>query len=131
MKQHLKKLSPQSLIELFAQESAAREVVLLAGDPKGANRHFDKMADAYRELRSRGPEAQRLLLSLFDHSDSRVRADAAMYALEFAPTIAEPMLKSMEHLRGNVGASVYLVLDKWKRGTLKFSYPPSKAEDHS
>jgi hypothetical protein len=129
MKSALKQLSPESLVELFAEESAAREVVLRAGNPKGANRHFDKMVDAYRELRSRGPEAQRLLLPLLEHGDPRVRVDAAMYALEFAPETAEPVLKSMEHLRGNVGASVYLILENWKQGTLKFSYPRGETSD--
>jgi hypothetical protein len=123
MKQKLNQMSPQSLVELFAQESAAREILLEAGNPGGANKHFDKMANAYSELRSRGHDAQRLLLALFNHENPRVRADAAMYALEFAPQLAEPVLKSMEHLRGNVGASIYLILDKWKRGALQFSYP--------
>jgi Domain of unknown function (DUF2019) len=118
----LKHMSPQSLVELFATESTAREIVLEAGDPRGANKHFDKMVAAYRELRSRGAEALTLLLPLLDHEDPRVRADAARYALEFAPHLAERVLTSMEDLRGNVGASVYLILDKWRKGTLNF--PP-------
>jgi hypothetical protein len=122
----LTKMSSQSLVGRFADESAAPERLLKAGDPRGSNRHIDKMVDAYRELRSRGAEAQRLLLILLDHKNPRVRSDAAAYALEFA--LAEPVLSAMEELPGNVGASVYMILDDWRSGTFDLSYldKPSK-----
>jgi HEAT repeat protein len=115
-------LSSQSLVDLFASESAASAHWLDQLDPRRSNLHFDRSVVAYRELRSRGREAQRLLLSLLEHENPSVRADAACYALEFAPETALPILAAMEDFPGNVGAKVLFILDDWRSGEFDLSY---------
>jgi hypothetical protein len=122
MTKKLADLPSSSLVDLFARESVASAVALDEMNPRRSNLHFDRSVDAYRELRSRGPEAQRLLLSLLEHENPSVRADAACYALEFAPERALPVLTAMEDLPGNVGAKVVLFLDGWRSGRFDLSY---------
>jgi Domain of unknown function (DUF2019) len=122
MIQKLANLSSSSLVDLFASESAASALALDEMNPRRSNLHFDRMVDAYRELRSRGSEAQRLLLTLLSAGNLSVRADAACYALEFAPEHALPVLTAMEDLPGNSGAKVVLLLDGWRSGRFDLSY---------
>jgi hypothetical protein len=122
MTRKLADLSSSSLVDLFASESAARARFLDQLDPRRSNVHFDKMVDAYRELRSRGSEAQQLLLTLLDDKNLSVRADAACYALEFAPERALPVLTAVEDLPGNVGATVYMILYDWRSGRFDLSH---------
>jgi hypothetical protein len=118
----LKPLSLKALSELFVASSNARKLASKQLDPELGNEHFDMMANIYRELKSRGIDAQRSLLPLLDHGDPDVRCNAAALALEFAPSLAEPVLQSLRELHGFVGYDAGSILREWKAGRLQF--PP-------
>ena len=84
------------------------------------------MTNIYVELKSRGPTAQRSMLPLLNHADPEVRCNAAALIMEFAPSQAEPILRSLAQLDGFVGYEAEVVLEVWEQGELEF--PPYKAE---
>jgi hypothetical protein len=107
--------SSRDLVALFAEASIARNAAIMSAKAQLGNKHYDSMEHIYDELKARGPEAQRLLLTLLDHVEPCVRCDAAMYALEFAPEVAEPVLRSLESARGVPGYEAGLALRIWKK----------------
>ena len=117
----LEDLASSPLVDLLASVSAASARALDELNPRRSNLHFDRIVDAYRKLRSRGSEDQRLLLTLLSNDNLSVRADAACYALEFAPDRALPVT-AMEGLPGNVGAKVVFLLDGWRSGRFDLFY---------
>jgi Domain of unknown function (DUF2019) len=85
------------------------------------NRAADCIARIYRELRSRGPEAQRLLLPLLNDPRTGVRGWAAAHALEFEPSAGEQVLQALAKDRpGLRGFSAEMTLREWRAGRLKF-----------
>jgi hypothetical protein len=116
-----KQVSTSSLVQLFAEDAAANGRALENAKPRLANKNFDAKTKLYTELRSRGVEAQRALLSLLEHADPHVRCSTAVYALEFASHEAEPILEALKELRGAVGFTARITLDQWKKGELRFS----------
>jgi hypothetical protein len=96
----------QDLIRLFAEASIARNAAIMSANAQLGNKYYDTMERIYDELKARGPDAQRLLLTLLDHVEPCIRCDAAMYALEFAPKVAVPVLRSLESTRGGLGMSL-------------------------
>jgi Domain of unknown function (DUF2019) len=118
----LRSLSSQELADLFTAAAIARTGAINELKPKVGNRHFDMMTDIYLELKSRGIDAQRMLLPLIGHADPDVRFNAAALALEFAPALAEPVLESLKQLHGFVGYEAKLTLEMWAEGELEF--PP-------
>lgn len=113
-------MSCASLVELFADAAAAYGHALEDAKPRFANKAYDVKASIYRELRSRGIDAQRSLLSLLDHRDRYVRCAAGTYALDFDPRAAEPVLQALEKLRGFAGHDASMTLEMWKKGELRF-----------
>jgi hypothetical protein len=122
----LASLSTNELIHLFAESAMSRTAAMEALKPKVGNRHFDMMTNIYVELKSRGPTAQRSMLPLLNHADPEVRCNAAALIMEFAPSQAEPILRSLAQLDGFVGYEAEVVLEVWEQGELEF--PPYKAE---
>jgi hypothetical protein len=116
----LHKMPCSSLIQLFAEAAAANIRAWEDANPQLANKAYDVQANVYRELRSRGIEAQRALLSLLNDPEPYVRCSAAAYALEFAPQDAEPVLQALRPLRGFVGHDAGMTLDVWRKGELRF-----------
>jgi hypothetical protein len=121
----LKSLSTNELVCLFAESALSRTAAMDALKPKVGNKHFDMMTDIYVELKSRGPMAQRSMLPLLNHTDPEVRCNAAALIMEFAPSQAEPILRSLAQLDGFVGCEAEVVLEVWKQGELEF--PPYKS----
>jgi Domain of unknown function (DUF2019) len=108
------------LVVTHAENAAAHGAASARGDPDAANRHHDAVAAIYRELRRRGPEAQRGLLPLLDDRDGWVLCWAASHALEFAPTDGEQVLLELANQEGLEGFTATTTLSEWRRGTLRF-----------
>jgi Domain of unknown function (DUF2019) len=98
--------SSTDLVKLFAEAAAVSGRALEDANPRLANKHADIKRNIYRELQSRGTEAQKLILSLLTHADPFVRCAVAVRALEFAPQVAEPILSSLADLRGPVAVTL-------------------------
>src|ERR1700683_643946 len=96
--QQLKTMPSSSLVALFAEAAAATGRALESAKPRLVNKAYDVKKNVYRELRSRGIEAQKYCLGLLDDPDRYVRYEAATYALDFAPQAAEPVLQALEKL---------------------------------
>jgi hypothetical protein len=119
-KAEVKKLSTEQLIEKTRLLSAERWRAIYASRPKDGNRMFDLLIAIDRELRARGPEAQRQLLSLLDDPDPGTRCWAAASVLEFAPDEGERVLVELAKApNGLIGFSAEMTLEQWKAGTFK------------
>lgn len=119
-KAEVKKLSTEQLVEKTRSLSARRWHAIYAGKPKDGNRMFDLLVAIQRELRTRGMEAQRQLLSLLDDPDPGTRCWAAASVLEFAPDEGERVLTDLsKNAEGLVGFSAEWTLEQWKAGTFK------------
>ncbi|MGE3466127.1 MAG: DUF2019 domain-containing protein [Pyrinomonadaceae bacterium] len=105
----------------FAEAARLHGVYTETGEYRKTNAQYHRLAGVYKELRGRGTHAQRLLLGLLESKVVSVRVWAAMYALEFAPGRAEPILEQIAS--GTIGhqrTDAEIVLREWKAGNLKF-----------
>lgn len=109
-----------TLVQMFSDAAAANGRAWDEANPRVANRQYDIRASVYRELRSRGVEAQRALLTLLDHPNPYVRCLTAARALEFDSKTAEPVLQALQILPGLVGHNAEMTLKVWKKGELRF-----------
>lgn len=91
-----------------------------SGDYHSANIAYETIAGVYRELRSRGLEAQNRLLNLLNHEDFAVRSWAASHALEFAPQRGLPVLEALSDGQGIWRLEAITTIKEWKKGSLKF-----------
>jgi hypothetical protein len=114
------KLPTDALVDSFARAAVARFEAFETSTARVANRHFKLMTDIYRELKSRGLEAQRALLPLLNHAEPAARLGAAWLALDFAPTLGEPALRALKALHGLIGHEAGATLEEWKKGSLRF-----------
>ena len=74
------------------------------------------MEKTYAELKSRGPEAQREVLSLFDHADGYVRPNAAAYALDFDPPCALRVFEVIDKMEsGLLGFTAGMAVKEWNK----------------
>ena len=113
-------LSVQEIVDVYVAAAAKHGRATEAGDYTAANAAHDVIAPGYRELRSRGIEAQRALLPLLEHPDPGVSGWAAAHGLEFAPDQAEPALEAIVDLGGIGASSAKMTLGFWRKGDLKF-----------
>lgn len=117
-KVQLKTLSTERLVEEFGVLSAGHGRDIEGAKPKAANRKFDVLVAIHRELRARGPEVQRQLLTLMDSPAPGTRYWVASYALEFAPSEAERVLAELAEIpRSLVGFTAEWTLREWKAGS--------------
>lgn len=116
----LAKASVADLLRAYAEAASAHGAASAKGDYRKANPQHDALAAIYRELRSRGPEAQRSLLGLLDHSDEAVRGWVASHALEFAPEEGQPVLEALATSSGIWKLTSRLTLQEWRNGRLSF-----------
>ena len=100
-KSQLKTFSTERLVEEFRRLSAERGRALEAANPRAANRKYDALVAIRRELRSRGPEAQRQLLKLLADPAPSTRYFTASSVLQFAPSEAEQVLKELSRTQRN------------------------------
>jgi Mg-chelatase subunit ChlI len=80
-KARLVRMSNAELVELFRGYAIMQQRVLLNSNTSKYNKLYDKMAAIDAELRSRGIEARRSLLTLLSDENFRVRYAAAMKSL--------------------------------------------------
>ncbi|MFE8595359.1 DUF2019 domain-containing protein [Archangium violaceum] len=113
-----KNLSTERLVEEFGVLSAGHGRDIETAKPKAANRKYDVLVAIRRELRERGPEAQRQLLKLMDSPAPGTRYWVASYVLEFAPSEAELVLAELAKIpRSLVGFTAGWTLREWNAGT--------------
>ena len=90
------------------------------GDHTEANARAEVVADAYRELRRRGAEAQRHILQFLDDDDESVRSWAGAHALEFAPERGEAVLAALADGKSLPAFNARMTLREWRAGRLSF-----------
>ena len=109
------------IVEAYAAAAAHHHAATQHGDTRGATIAFDTVAAAYRELRARGPDAQRALLPLLESDDPAVRLAAGAHALEFAPEAGEPALTELVATDAtSIGFDAEMMLQVWRDGELRF-----------
>ena len=111
-----------TLVARYAEAAREYGMAAEAGDYERANAAHDVVVAAYRELRSRGADAQRVLLRLSDNPDPPVRLWVASHALDFAPEVGEPILSTLADVDvGTVGFNARMALEQWRKGELRFT----------
>jgi hypothetical protein len=79
-----------------------------------------KLYKLYKEIRNRGTDSQRLMLSLLQNENADVRLSTAAWALEFDAQTAVPVLEKIGHEEHNLtGFTADRVLKQWKEGKLR------------
>ncbi len=114
----LQQASLEELVQEYEQAAETHGQALSAGDNRSANRAYDRLASAYRELRNRS--VTHLLLPLLSCEDKSVRLWVAAHALEFAPELGEPVLLELAARPGLLRTRAEYTLKAWREGTLKF-----------
>jgi hypothetical protein len=115
---NLQRASIEELVQEYEQGAIAYGQALDAADHRAANRAHDRIAGAYRELRSRAAASH--LLPLLQSKDENVRSCVAAHALEFAPEQGEPVLLWFASRPGLLRTRAEYTLKAWREGTLKF-----------
>jgi hypothetical protein len=111
----------ESLVDRYAKAAEIHRRATEAGDHNLANTAHQEIAAVYRELRRRGPEAQRTLLPLLASPDIGVRSWAGSHALEFAASEGEPVLIAISEIpKSLVGFDARITLREWREGKLRF-----------
>jgi hypothetical protein len=116
---NFQKATIEELLQEYEQAAVAYGKALAAADHRAANRATDRIASAYRELRSRSAASH--LLPLLKSEDENVRSCVAAHALEFAPEQGEPVLQGFATTHpGLLRVRAEYALKAWREGTLKF-----------
>ncbi|WP_225413135.1 DUF2019 domain-containing protein [Stigmatella hybrida] len=113
-------LTADQLVEKYRELSARHGRAIEAGNHKAANRDFDVIVAINKELRARGIEAHRELLTLLNDPEPGTRCWAATDVLEFAPREGEQVLAELAKVpRSLVGLTADMTLRQWKAGEYK------------
>jgi len=111
-----KKSTTPDLLRIFAKAAAEQGEALLNADPKRANSRYRTMTKTYSELESRGPAAQKEILSLFEHPDGYVRLNAAAYSLDFDPPGAIRVLEVIRKMESRLlGFTAGMIVEEWNK----------------
>jgi hypothetical protein len=109
------------IVAIYAAAATHHHGAKLHGDSRGASMAFDEVGAAYRELRSRGIDAQSALLPLLTHEDPAVRLAAGAHALEFAPEEGESALARLAtEDETSIAFDAEMTLEVWREGELHF-----------
>jgi hypothetical protein len=108
------------LLHLYERATIEHGRASESGDYRTANRESETIISVYRELRSRGLESQKALLSFLNHEDLHVRVMAAAPSLEFALEEGEPVLIEISKSRGIAPLDARMTLQEWRKGNLRF-----------
>ncbi len=109
-----------TLVRRFADAATMHGKATADGNYRKANTAYGRLADAYRQLRALGQDAQRRLLALLNSEDPSVRCWAAIHSLEFAPDQGEPVLEELSQKGGVAGLNAEMTLQGWRAGTYRF-----------
>jgi hypothetical protein len=115
-----RRIDTATLLARYRAAAAAHGAATESGDYQTANRNHDLLAQIYRELRSRGTDAQHELLIFLNDIDPHVRAWAAAHSLEFAAERGEQVLRRLAAEPGVVGLNAEITLQEWLKGSLQF-----------
>ncbi len=110
----------EELVGAYAVAANQHEKATEGSDYRAANKAHDEIAAIHRELATRGDQALRSLVPLLSTAEPAVRHWAAAHLLLVAPSLAEPVLTDLSTLPGAVGLGSGMVLEEWKKGTLRF-----------
>ena len=111
----------KDLVDLYRRKAEEHAKATDEGNHRAANKAADKLIAIFRELRSRGPEAQAALLPLLEDDAAGIRLWAASHALEFAPTKGEIILEEISSgPPGFTRITASTALREWREGRLKF-----------
>ncbi len=116
----ISKGTTEALVAMYRAAAVAYGCAQVAANHREANRQYDCIAAIYRELRRRGPDAQKMLTPLLTDEEAEVACWAAAHALEFAPDLGVTVLRALAPQRGFVGLDAMMVLEQWEAGALKF-----------
>ena len=120
--------SLETLLDEYQQAASAHGRAILDGDHEAANRRYEVVADCSRELKRRGGNAQKALLSLLQSSDPEIRYCAAVDALDFAPEEGEQELRKLVQTNAVCGLNAYAILKQRGRTDVTFPSQEQKKE---
>lgn len=123
---NIKDATDEELVDIIGMLAKGAGVsVEFAHDAVAYNRLTAIQDTLYRELRFRGPEATRKVLSFLRHEDVFARLCGATLGLEFAPKEAERVLETIVDRKETANATMYafVTLRQWRNGELKFPLP--------
>jgi hypothetical protein len=95
MKNVLKDMSDEDLVQLFAENCIEQDQAIFKEEVSKFKKIFGVMFDIEKELKSRGPEARLTLLKLYDHPNIQVRLQAAGATLAVAPVEARRLIEAI------------------------------------
>jgi hypothetical protein len=117
----LKDESIEELVRHYAEAATSHGRATEQGDYVKGNAAHEVISSVYRELRRRGPDAQRALLDLLGDPEVGVRCWAASHALEFSPADGERVLSELAGVpKSLVSFSAKMTLKQWRDGKLLF-----------
>ncbi|MCE9670832.1 DUF2019 domain-containing protein [Myxococcus stipitatus] len=115
-----KRLTTVELTERYREASAEHGRLLDARKTRAANKAYDRAASIEEELKSRGAEAQAVLLALLDDPEPGTRFWAAAAVLPFAPDKSLPVLTLLaEPPMSMVGLSAAMLREQWEQGAYR------------
>ncbi|SRR5579875_2808155 len=91
----LSKMTIDQLVDRFAEIGVAQDDALWGSKYARFKRLFEQMNEVDLELRSRGAEARRALLRLYNHRNIQVRLKAAKRTLAVAPIEARRLIEDI------------------------------------
>ena len=108
-----KKTSTGDLVTIFARAAVEQGEALRAAEPKKANSKYKTMKKIYAELKVRGPDAQREILTLFEHPEGYVRLNAAAHSLDFDPPAALRVIQIIRKMEtGLLGFTAGMIVEE-------------------
>jgi hypothetical protein len=114
-------LDLNSLVKLYEEAARLYGYYTEVGDYRKVNRQYGKITEIFREISSRGFDAQKEMLSLLNTDNLTVRLCVACHALRFSPEIGEKELSDIAaNTRGVQSLDAEMTLREWKAGRLKF-----------
>ncbi|NOK21753.1 DUF2019 domain-containing protein [Corallococcus carmarthensis] len=107
----------ESLVEKFAQNTAAQTDCILQGDARAGNKHAEKALAAYMSLRERGDVGRNALAALFSHARMDVRVTAAAFLLRHKTVEATAILEDAARGQGLAALGAQQTLRNWQNGS--------------
>jgi hypothetical protein len=118
---NVKQVELDQLLAQYADAALTHRKASRDGKHKIANHAYDRLSAVVRELRERGPDAQKALLQLLHDERIEVRGWAAAHALEFDSERAASVLEAIAAGPASLEEfSAKMVLQQWRGGNLQF-----------
>ena len=109
----------EKLIAKYARAAGAHGRGTVEGNSRLANRNYDKIIDALRELDQQSTDGRKVLRRLYFHQDPAVRVWAATHLIEMDTEGAVRVLREVAEHSGMIGFGAEMVLKEWEAGRLK------------